>query len=53
MVEATRGGIYFFFQPLIGTLLGWFFLGEQVGFAFWIGILLILSGVLLVIKEET
>lgn len=52
MVEATRGGIYFFFQPLVGTLLGWFFLGEQVGFAFWIGTLLILSGVLLVIKEE-
>lgn len=52
MVDATRGGLYFFFQPLVGTLLGWLFLGEQVGFAFWIGTLLILSGVLLVIKEE-
>ncbi|WP_094605544.1 putative cystine transporter YijE [Sporomusa silvacetica DSM 10669] len=51
-VDATRGGLYFFFQPLVGTLLGWLFLGEQVGFAFWIGTLLILSGVLLVIKEE-
>lgn len=52
MVDATRGGLYFFFQPLVGTLLGWFFLGEQVGVAFWIGTLLILGGVLLVIKEE-
>lgn len=52
MVDATRGGLYFFFQPLVGTLLGWFFLGEQVGITFWIGTFLILSGVLLVIKEE-
>ncbi|MBU2703273.1 drug/metabolite transporter (DMT)-like permease [Sporomusaceae bacterium BoRhaA] len=52
MVDATRGGLYFFFQPLVGTLLGWFFLGEQVGVAFWIGTLLILGGVLLAIKEE-
>lgn len=52
IVDASRGGLYFFFQPLVGTILGWFFLGEQVGITFWIGTLLILSGVLLVIKEE-
>lgn len=52
MVDAARAGLYFFFQPLVGTLLGWFLLGEQVGVAFWIDTLLILSGVLLVIKEE-
>ena len=51
MVDAGSGGLYFFFQPLVGTLLGWFFLGEQVGFAFWVGSLLILGGVLLVLKE--
>lgn len=47
MVDAVRGGLYFLFQPLAGTLLGWLFLGEQVGISFWIGAILILSGVLL------
>ncbi|MHB1654680.1 MAG: DMT family transporter [Desulfitobacteriaceae bacterium] len=51
MVDAASGGLYFFFQPLAGTLLGWFFLGEHVGITFWIGAILILSGVLLVVKE--
>ena len=49
MVDASRGGLYFFFQPLVGTLLGWLLLGEQVGLSFWFGSVLILFGVLLVI----
>lgn len=52
MVDAARGGLYFFFQPMAGTLLGWFFLGEHVGFTFWIGSIFILCGVLLVVKEN-
>lgn len=51
MVDAGSGGLFFFFQPISGTLLAWFFLGEQVGITFWIGALLILSGVFLVVKE--
>jgi len=51
MVDAATGGLYFFFQPLVGTLLGWFFLGEHVGITFWIGALLIIGGVFLVTKE--
>lgn len=47
-VEAS----FSFFQPLVGTLLGWILLGEQIGGTFWIGSFLILSGVLLVIKEK-
>ena len=31
LVDASRAGLYFFFQPVVGTLLGWLFLGEQVG----------------------
>ena len=51
LVDAGSGGLYFFFQPLVGTLFGWIFLGEQVGVPFWIGSALIFAGVLLVIRE--
>ncbi len=51
MVDAASGGLFFFFQPIAGTLLAWFFLGEQVGITFWIGAILIVSGVFLVVKE--
>lgn len=51
MVEAAKGSFFFFFQPITGTLLGWLFLGEQVGVTFWLGSILIFSGVLLVVKE--
>ncbi|KLU66595.1 putative inner membrane transporter yiJE [Desulfosporosinus acididurans] len=51
MVEAASGSLFFFFQPLSGTLLGWLFLGEHVGLPFGIGSVLILAGVLLVIRE--
>jgi drug/metabolite transporter (DMT)-like permease len=51
LVDAGSGGLYFFFQPLVGTLFGWIFLGEQVGIPFWIGSALIFAGVLLVIRE--
>lgn len=53
MVDAARGGLYFFFQPIAGTLLSWLFLGEHVGITFWIGSVLILSGVFLVAKEPS
>ena len=49
LVEAGSGSLYFFFQPLVGTLLGWLFLGEQVGWSFWLGAALIIaSGIWLV-----
>jgi drug/metabolite transporter (DMT)-like permease len=52
LVDAGSGGLYFFFQPLVGTLLGWLLLGEQVGLMFWLGSGFILAGVLLVVKES-
>ncbi|PSR25381.1 MAG: EamA family transporter [Sulfobacillus thermosulfidooxidans] len=52
MVEAGNGAVYFFFQPLTGTLLGWFFLHERPNSGFWLGALLIVMGVWLVIKQE-
>lgn len=52
MLNASSGGLFFFFQPVVGTLLGWLILGESIGVTFWIGSILILTGVLFVIKEK-
>lgn len=52
MLNASSGGLFFFFQPIAGTFLGWLLLGEQVGWSFWIGTLLIFAGVLLVVREK-
>jgi drug/metabolite transporter (DMT)-like permease len=52
MLTASSGGLFFFFQPIVGTFLGWLILGEQIGLSFWIGTILIFTGVLLVIREE-
>ncbi|MGD0152588.1 MAG: DMT family transporter [Thermacetogeniaceae bacterium] len=51
LIDAGSGGLFFFFQPLTGTLLGWLFLGERVGIIFWAGVALICLGVLLAAKE--
>ncbi|WP_026567113.1 DMT family transporter [Bacillus sp. UNC41MFS5] len=52
MLNASSGGIFFFFQPVVGALLGWLILGENIDVMFWIGSILILIGVLFVIKEK-
>ncbi|CAN7361995.1 DMT family transporter [Paenibacillus sp. LjRoot153] len=52
MLNASSGGVFFFFQPVVGTLLGWLMLGEKIGVTFWIGSILILIGVLFVIIEK-
>ncbi|WP_141499809.1 DMT family transporter [Paenibacillus luteus] len=52
MLNASSGGLFFFFQPIVGTFLGWLLLGEQIGLSFWIGTIFIFIGVLLVIREK-
>lgn len=52
MLNASSGGVFFFFQPVVGTLLGWLILGETISITFWIGSVLILFGVLIVIKDS-
>ncbi|WP_144553180.1 DMT family transporter [Bacillus sp. X1(2014)] len=52
MLNASSGGIFFFFQPVVGTLLGWLILGEKIDVTFWIGSALIFIGVLFVIIEK-
>jgi drug/metabolite transporter (DMT)-like permease len=52
MLNASSGGVFFFFQPVVGTLLGWLILGETISITFWIGSVLILLGVLIVITDK-
>ncbi|MGE7764928.1 DMT family transporter [Peribacillus sp. NPDC096540] len=52
ILNASSGGLFFFFQPIVGTFLGWLLLGEQIGLPFWIGTILIFIGVIFVIREE-
>lgn len=51
MLNASSGGIFFFFQPVVGTFLGWAILGETISMTFWVGSFLILIGVLIAIRE--
>jgi len=52
LMKASSGGLFFFFQPIVGTFLGWLLLGENIGISFWLGTILIFSGVFIVIKDE-
>jgi len=52
LMNASSGGLFFFFQPVVGTFLGWLLLNETIGLSFWLGTMLIFSGVFLVIKDE-
>ncbi|GMA63734.1 DMT family transporter [Alicyclobacillus fastidiosus] len=52
MVDASSGGLFFFFQPLVGTFLGWLLLGEVVGVSFWLGAALIVISVSLVVLDS-
>lgn len=47
VMEAGIGSLFFFFQPVVGSVLGWMLLGESISINFYIGGALILLGVLL------
>ena len=49
LMDASVGGLFFFFQPIVGTGLGWLLLGEAITAYFWLGSLLILIGVVMVV----
>lgn len=46
-MDASLGGLFMFFQPIVGTFLGWLLLAEPVTLYFWIGFFLIAAGVVL------
>ena len=49
-MDASIGGLFMFFQPIVGTLLGWLLLDEPVTEYFGIGFVLIAVGVILALK---
>lgn len=52
MLNASSGGVFFFFQPVVGALLGWLILGETISITFWIGSFFILISILIVIRDR-
>lgn len=50
-LPAAAASLTFFAQPVVGTLLGWFFLAEQITPLFLIGGVLIGTGILIVTSE--
>jgi len=52
LVDANLASLTFFAQPVVGTLLGWLFLGEQITPLFLLGGLLIGLGLVISSREE-
>ena len=48
-MDASTAGLFMFWQPIVGTFLGWLLLGEPVTLWFWLGALLIVAGVVMAI----
>ncbi|AGT31636.1 membrane protein [Geobacillus genomosp. 3] len=51
MMDAGIGSLFFFFQPLVGSLFGWLFLHEQLTASFWLGGALIVTGVAVAVRS--
>lgn len=52
LMDASIGSLFFFFQPIVGSLLGWLFLNETLHMNFFIGGALIVISVLFVTLEK-
>lgn len=47
-MDSGIGSLLIFFQPGVGTFLGWLLLNEEINANFFIGAVLILTGVMIV-----
>ncbi|AOY16702.1 hypothetical protein BGI23_16150 [Bacillus sp. ABP14] len=52
LVDASIGSLFFFFQPIIGSLLGWLLLNETLNSNFFIGGILIICSVFITTFEK-
>lgn len=52
LMDASIGSLFFFFQPIVGSLLGWLLLNETLNINFFIGGILIICSVLITTFEK-
>ncbi|MED1610084.1 MULTISPECIES: DMT family transporter [Bacillus cereus group] len=52
LMDASIGSLFFFFQPIVGSLLGWFLLNETLNSNFFIGGILIICSVFITTFER-
>ncbi|WP_020063363.1 DMT family transporter [Bacillus sp. 123MFChir2] len=52
LMDAGIGSLFFFFQPLVGSFLGWLLLNEELKTTFFIGAFLIVVSVLIVTIDK-
>ncbi|HEU4964052.1 MAG TPA: EamA family transporter [Bacilli bacterium] len=52
LMEASTAALFFFVQPICGSLLGWWLLGERLNLSFLIGSLLIIGSVVFSMRGE-
>ncbi|HDR7382932.1 TPA: DMT family transporter [Bacillus toyonensis] len=52
LMDASIGSLFFFFQPIVGSLLGWLLLNETLNNNFFIGGILIICSVLIATFEK-
>ncbi|MEC1722966.1 DMT family transporter [Schinkia azotoformans] len=52
LMDAGIGSLFFFFQPLVGSFLGWLLLNEKLDVNFFIGGFLIMAGVVVVSLQK-
>ncbi|MEE6684772.1 EamA family transporter [Limosilactobacillus fermentum] len=45
MLNAATSGLYSLFQPVVGSLLGWLCLGEQITWSFLLGLVLVATSI--------
>ncbi len=51
-MDAATAGLFMFWQPVVGTFLGWLLLGEPITMWFWIGFILIVVGVVMAMGKK-
>lgn len=52
LIDASIGSLFFFFQPIVGSLLGWLLLNETLNSNFFIGGILIVCSVFITTFEK-